>query len=52
MDSGIKPRLERLRARVVVFVHDVLRIPASREPAYWLRVNLGNASSEFMVAAL
>lgn len=48
----MKRWLERLRSRVVVFLHDLLMIPAAWLLAYWLRFDLGHIPSGFIQDAL
>jgi FlaA1/EpsC-like NDP-sugar epimerase len=42
---------ERLRSRLVAFIHDLLMVPCAWLLAYWVRFNLGEIPSEFLSGA-
>lgn len=48
----VKSWLERLRSRVVVFLHDLLMIPVAWLLAYWMRFNLASVPPEFIGEAV
>ena len=44
--------LQRARSRLLVFLHDMLMIPAAWGLAYWMRFNLGYVPPEFIEEAV
>ena len=42
---------ERLRSRLLAFVHDLIWVPIAWMGAYWMRFNLGDVPLEFWTAA-
>ena len=48
----MNPWFERLRSRMVAFLHDLVMIPCAWMLAYWVRFNLGEIPSDFLSGAL
>ena len=46
------PWLQRARSRLLVFIHDMLMIPAAWGLAYWMRFNLAYVPPEFIDEAI
>ena len=52
MPTVIKAWFQRARARLLVFLHDMLMIPAAWGLAYWMRFNLAYVPPEFIEEAI
>jgi FlaA1/EpsC-like NDP-sugar epimerase len=48
----VNPWFERLRSRMVAFLHDLVMIPLAWMLAYWVRFNLGEIPDDFLTGAL
>ena len=48
----MKPWFERLRSRVVAFLHDLVMVPCAWMLAYWVRFNLDAIPRDFLNGAL